>query len=205
MNVDALDMREIGRVAESNLKQTEYLIVSFIALITRAAIEGGLLPEKSYQMGDIYLRELEKCKNAADMSLVGAKAQIAFTEAVRDGRLEKSRYSYIEECKNYVAGHLRQPFKVGDIAPAIGVNRTYLAKKFSDSEGMTIQQYVMKQRCKHAANLLKYSDYPISIISEYFSFASQSHFGVQFKKYYGVTPKEYRNQNKYIGNYRKEQ
>ena len=34
-----------------------------------------------------------------DMSLVGAKAQIAFTEAVRDAKLERSRLSYIEECK----------------------------------------------------------------------------------------------------------
>ena len=201
MNIDMIDTDDIGKVADSSLKQTEYLIVSFIALITRAAIEGGLLPEYSYQMGDIYLRELEKCKTAMDMSLVGAKAQIAFTEAVRDAKLERSRLSYIEECKDYIAKHLRQPFKVGDIAPAINVNRTYLAKKFTEIEGITIQQYIMKERCKHAANLLKYSDYPISIISEYFSFASQSHFGVQFRKYYGVTPNEYRNNNKYIGSY----
>lgn len=69
---------------------------------------------------------------------------------------------------------------------------------------MTIQQYIMQERCRHAANLLKYSNYPISIISEYFCFSSQNHFGVQFRKVFGVTPNEYRNQNRYIGNYNDE-
>ena len=90
---------------------------------------------------------------------------------------------------------------MGDIAPAIGVSRSYLAKKFAETEGITIQQYIVRERCKHAANLLKYSDYPISIISEYFCFSSQSHFGVQFKNVFGVTPNEYRNQNRYIESY----
>ena len=58
-----------------------------------------------------------------------------------------------------------------------------------------IQQYVMQERCRHAANLLKYSKYPISIIAEYFCFSSQSHFGRQFRLYYGMTPNEYRRQN----------
>ena len=88
--------------------------------------------------------------------------------------------------------------KVGDIAPAIGVNRSYLTRRFKENEGMSIQQYIIRERCSHAANLLKFSDYPISIISEYFCFSSQSHFGKQFKMIYGMTPNEYRSKNKYV-------
>ena len=201
LNEDRLDMDSIGVMAVNNQKQTEYLMVAFITLATRAAIDGGLNPEKAYELGDLYLQQLEKCKNAAEISLIGLKAQFDITKQVYDAKALRSRLVYIEECKDYIAKHLRKPFKVGDIAPAIGVSRSYLAKKFAETEGITIQQYIVRERCKHAANLLKYSDYPISIISEYFCFSSQSHFGVQFKNVFGVTPNEYRNQNRYIESY----
>lgn len=201
MNTDRLDMDDVGVVAIDNQKQTEYLMVTFIALITRAAIDGGLNPERAYELGDIYLQQIEKCKSVVELNLVGVKAQMDITEQVCEAKKRRSKLIYIEECKDYIAKNLRKPFQVGDIAPAIGVNRTYLARKFVEIEGMTIQQYIMQERCKHAANLLKYSKYPLSIISEYFCFSSQSHFGVQFKKYYGMTPNEYRNQNRYIESY----
>lgn len=204
VNEDMIDIDDVGMVAVNNLKQTEYLNVALITLVTRAAIDGGLNPERAYEFGDIYLQQLEKCRTAAEMGVVGLKAQYNITEQVYEARKQHSKLIYIEECKDYIARHLRKPFKVGDIAPAIGVNRTYLAKKFSEVEGMTIQQYIMQERCRHAANLLKYSKYPIAIISEYFCFSSQSHFGVQFKKFYGMTPNEYRNVNHYIESFGKD-
>ena len=198
MNEEILDMDHVGVIALDSKKQTEYMIVSLIVMASRASIDGGVNPEQAYATSDIFLQQLEKCKNAAEMTLVGAKAQMDFTEMVRNAQKLRSKVICVEECKDYIGKHLRKPFQVGDIAPAIGVSRTYLARKFSEVEGITIQQYIVQERCKHAANLLKYSNYPISIISEYFCFSSQSHFGVHFKKLYGVTPHEFRNQNRYI-------
>lgn len=201
MNIEPMESDEIGVVAVNSQKRMEYLVVAMITLLSRAAIESGVNPEKSYELSDIYMQRLEKCRDAAEINIVGGKAQIAFTELVRDEKKYRSMVVCVERCKDYIAKHLRKDFKVGDIAPAIGVSRVYLTRKFSETEGMTIQQYIMQERCSHAANLLKYSDYPISLISEYFCFSSQSHFGVQFKKIYGMTPNEYRNRNRYIESY----
>ena len=98
----------------------------------------------------------------------------------------------MEKCKDYISQNLRKELKVAGIAEALGISRTYLARQFTEAEGMSVQQYIMKERCEHAANLLKYSDYPIAVIAEYFGFSSQSHFGSCFKKLYGMTPNEYR-------------
>ncbi|EOS41157.1 hypothetical protein C808_00326 [Lachnospiraceae bacterium M18-1] len=201
MNIEPMESDEIGVVAVNSHKRMEYLVVAMITLISRAAIESGVNPEKSYELSDIYMQRLEKCRNAAEINIVGGKAQLAFTQLVQDEKKYRSTVVCVERCKDYIAKHLRKDFRVGDIAPAIGVSRVYLTRKFSETEGMTIQQYIMQERCSHAANLLKYSDYPISIISEYFCFSSQSHFGVQFKKIYGMTPNEYRNRNRYIESY----
>ncbi len=189
---DAIDPDDIGNVAKSPIKQTEYLMVTMIALLTRAAVDGGMRPEEAYQLGDMYLQRISASTRPEQMSMIALRAQYEFTQKVAQARKVKSQYTFIEQCKDYIEKNLRRPFQVGDIAPAIGVSRTYLARKFTEVEGITIQQYIVQERCRHAANMLKHSDTSISVIANYFCFSTQSHFGEHFRKIYGMTPKEYR-------------
>ena len=193
MLTNSFEEKNIGVVSEDDFKQTEYLVVTMIALLSRTAVEGGMSIEEAYSMADIYLRKLSRVRSSEDALVIGSKAQLEYTEKVAEVKRKRSNNPYVEECKNYIAKNLRKPFKVGDISQEIGINRSYLTTKFTENEGMTIQQYITEERCRHAANLLRYSKYPISIIAEYFCFSSQSHFGRQFKKQFGMTPKEYRN------------
>ena len=193
---NTLDPDTVGVVAVDSMRRAEYLMVVYITLLSRAAIAGGLNVERSMELSDIYLQRIERCKTIGEYALTGNSAALEYVTLVRKVRQEKSRFLYIEKCKDYIAANLRKPIKVGDIAPAIGVNRSYLTRRFSEVEGITIQTYIMKERCSHAANLLRFSDYSIAIIAEYFCFSSQSHFGRQFKQFYGMTPYEYRLRNK---------
>ena len=52
------DFGEIGEVASERNKEYEYMMVAIIALMTRAAIEGGLRPEIAHEVGDVYLKKL---------------------------------------------------------------------------------------------------------------------------------------------------
>lgn len=188
-----LGEEHIGVMARKPEKQQEYMAVVLFTILSRAAAEGGMNREQAYSQADVYLQRLEECRTWAEILSLCAQAELDFAEQVLAARQEDSRIPYIEDCKAYIAKHLRQPFKVGDIAPAIGVNRSYLARRFSQVEGMTLQQYITRERCAHAAELLRFSDYPIAQIAGYFCFSSQSHFGRAFKAYSGMTPKEYRN------------
>ena len=194
------NIEEVGAVASSQRKQSEYLTVSLLTLLTRAAIEGGANSEKAHELGDVFLKELEAASNHGDAyAMIGFRAMYDFTELVKTTKEQKSSRSYIiDACKDHVAKNLRKNLEVGDIAPAIGVSRTYLAHKFKESEGITLQQYIQRERCRHAANLLRFSNYSIALISEYMCFSSQSYFGSCFKHWYGITPKEYRLQNQRI-------
>ena len=191
-----LEPEHMGVLAQSRFKQTEYMAVAMITLVARNAVEGGMNQEKAFGLADLYMQKFERCKSAVEILSLAARAEFDFTEKVKLAREKDSKLHYIETCKTYIANNLRKPFQIGDIAPEIGINRSYLARKFSEVEGMTIQQYVTRERCAHAAKLLRYSDYSISLIAEYFCFSSQSHFGRAFKEYSGMTPKEYRNRYK---------
>lgn len=192
---DNIDSEHVGIVAKNATKQAEYLIVTLISLIARAAAQGGMRQEKAYSLADIYLQRLEKSKSIEEMYAIASRAEYEFTLNVRQAKEERSNVLYIEQCKEYIAKNLRKPIQVGDIAPVLGINRSYLARRFSEVEGITIQNYIMKERCAHAANMLKFSNYSIALIAEYFCFSSQSHFGRNFKQFYGMTPKEYRNKH----------
>lgn len=189
------DMQMAGAVAKRPDKQSEYLTVVLVTLLSRAAIEGGADPEAAYELGDIYIRRVEMSSvGGGNFNTIGIQAACEFTEMVIKARKHTNDY-HIDACKSYIAKNLRKDLKVGDIAPAIGISRTYLAHKFREAEGITVQEYILREKCGHAANMLMYSDYPISIIAEYFGFSSPSHFGNCFKGIYGMTPKAYRLKN----------
>ena len=188
-----VDYSKIVQISDEHSKDYEYLIVSIISLCTRAAVAGGVGVEPAYQLGDVFLKRLSRAvlRNESFL-LLGYRATIQFTELVKRSREERSRLSYVNECKDYIEKNLRKDLKVGDIAPAIGVSRTYLSRLFSQEEGITIQQYIQKEKCRHAAQMLKYSDHSIAQIALYLDFSSQSYFGSCFQTWYGMTPKAYR-------------
>ena len=190
------DYSEIGEMSDEQNKANEYLVVSFITLLTRAAVAGGAGMEASYELGDVYVKRLSKAVIREEPFLgLGFQAMFEFTELVRRSKEEKSSLSYVDACKEYIEKNLRKNLQVGDIAPAIGLSRTYLSRLFHQEEGITVQQYIQKEKCRHAAQMLRYSDYSISQIAQYLGFSSQSYFGSCFQTWYGMTPNAYRKAN----------
>ena len=190
------DYAEIGKISDEQNKANEYLVVSIITLMTRAAVAGGAALEASYELGDVYLKRLSKAMIRREPFLaLSYQAMVEFAELVRRSKEEKSSLSYVDACKEYIEKNLRKDLQVGDIAPAIGLSRTYLSRLFHQEEGITVQQYIQKEKCRHAAQMLRYSDYSISQIAQYFGFSSQSYFGSCFQTWYGMTPNAYRKEN----------
>ena len=187
------DVDATGIFANTATKAEEYMTVSMITLITRAAVDGGLNAERAYEIGDVYLQQISRCVSRGEnIGLIGYRAIYDMTKAVSDAQNERRGHSFIEDCKGFVETNLRKNITIAEIGPAIGVSRTYLARKFKETEGMTLQEYIVKRKCDHAANMLRFSDYPIALISEYFCFSSPAYFAKCFKATYGLSPKDYR-------------
>ena len=191
------DYDAIAKVSDRESKSNEYLVVSVITLLTRAAVEGGAPLEMAHALGDVYLLRLSRAAERREPFLgLSYNAILEFTQLVQQAKASKSTLSYVDECKAYIEENLRKNLQVGDIAPAIGLSRTYLSRLFHQSEGVTVQQYIQREKCRHAARMLQYSDFTISQIAQYFGFSSQSYFGACFQTWYGMTPNAYRKANR---------
>lgn len=195
MNGVIPDLYENAQVADDERKQMEYMAVSLVTILTRAAIEGGMRMEYAHELGDVYLRRIAAASKGGTFTTLIVRAMLEFAGEVKKAKEECRRSSYVEACKTYVTQNLCKNISVGEIGPAIGISRSYLAHLFKAEEGISLQQYIQREKCRHAERLLKFSDYPIALISEYFGFSSPSYFGVCFRQWYGTTPHAYRMQN----------
>ena len=55
------EIDSMGRLSEDPLRNLKYHLISTIALITRACIEGGMEMEEAYNLSDIYIRSIDRC------------------------------------------------------------------------------------------------------------------------------------------------
>ena len=75
-------------------------------------------------------------------------------------------------------------------------NYTYLANTFSELEGMTLERYFITQRVERVKELIVYDDLSLNQIMDELAYSSVSHLCLQFKKVSGLTPAEFRKQNR---------
>ena len=180
-----------GRMAEDEIRQEKNIAIVVITLASRAAIRGGLLPEKSFSMVDAYILLIERMTDPIKIRALTRKAEYDFAEQVaKNNRLGENEI--VEHTKNYIFQHLHDEIVIGNLGKQIGVNNSYLSKLFHKTEGITIQLFVRNEKIKLAENMLRYSEYSIRDIANYLSFCSQSHFGKAFKEQTGLTPAKYR-------------
>lgn len=184
--------KSIGRLSNREVTHWRNLAIVAITLTTRAAIDGGLPPSIAYKISDSYIRQCGDKQTIAQLINVRNQAVTELTENVRKEQKILSQSSYIKASTNYIHKHYREKIYLEEVADFVGLSSTYFSKLFKKEVGISFQQYVIRVRLEYAANLLRYSNESITVISEYVHFPSQSYFGRYFKDFYHITPKEYR-------------
>ena len=92
---------------------------------------------------------------------------------------------------DYIYYHLHERIRLEDVADASGLSPNYLNSLFRKKKGISIQKYICSKRIEAAKNMLLYSDYSETEISEFLAFSSPSHFIRVFRKHTGMTPRQY--------------
>jgi AraC family transcriptional regulator len=66
----------------------------------------------------------------------------------------------------------------------------YLSNLFSSIEGITLEQYIIRQKIERVKELLFYDELTLSEIADRLGYSSVAHLSAQFKKVTGLTPSE---------------
>lgn len=100
---------------------------------------------------------------------------------------------FMNRVMDYVNSHLSDPdSSVDDMAAAIGVSRSGLARKMRSSMGVSAADFLRRTRMSHAAKLLLSTDLPIKEIAYECGFSDLNYFSKSFKAHYSISPTAYR-------------
>ena len=181
-----------GIIANDALRQLKNTFIVTATLASRAAIKGGLNAEDSLSLSDEYIRKCELMSSVDQIVNLQYHMVLDYTRRVERVRLGKNPSKLLMQITNYVQNNLSKPLDVDELAKALFISRTHLAAKFKKETGMTLTDFILREKVEEAKRLLRYSDKSLSLIADYLGFSSQSHFTKAFKKYTSKTPGEYR-------------
>jgi AraC-like DNA-binding protein len=103
---------------------------------------------------------------------------------------------YIQEAVTYIEQNYQRNLTVEELADVCKLNRSYFSKLFKESMGCPPQEFLIRMRLSKATGLMESSSASIGEIAAKCGYPNQLHFSRAFKKRYGVSPREWRVQQK---------
>lgn len=94
----------------------------------------------------------------------------------------------------YIDEHYMYDLNLTQMAQRYKYHPTYFSERFKAQSGKTFIQYLTDVRMSHAVRLLKDTALNLWDIAELTGFSNASYFSSKFKKVYGLTPSDYRQQ-----------
>ena len=189
----------VGRLSRDDEHHAKYLSIINVALSARAAIRGGLPYELAYSLSDSYCMQIDEIskRNLSSLETLVRNIQMTYTQLVAQQKGSSPAEGgaippLVMSAKNYIYSHLHEKISAEAVASAVGTHPNYLSRLFNGSIGISLYDYILREKINYAQNMLIYSRQSYSDIAANLGFASQSHLGKVFKKYTGMTLRQFR-------------
>lgn len=189
-----IDKKDLGILSDNYVNHIRYHFIITTAMVARYCIEGGMELSTAYTLSDFYIKKADTLKTAEDISDLHVEMCLDYTDRMHSLRKSKVCSPAIADALDYIYDHLHTRINIDTLAVHVGLSSAYLSRLFKSEIGASITDYIRDRKIDTAKNMLRYSDYPISQISNTLAFPSQSYFTEQFKRLTGYTPAKYRNE-----------
>ena len=157
-------------------------------------LEYLLKPIRYQKLTEIILRAKEKVEARRQNEQMKQYGQQYIQSLSGDTRGDTA--SALDNAVSYIDAHLAEELSVRDLAAANYISADHLTRLFKKKFGMTVSEYIQDKRIRLAGELLRRGDASISMVANTVGFGNYSYFTEQFKKHFGVTPREYQKQSK---------
>ena len=186
------------QLSQNHLQHAKLSQVQFIAMCSRAAIEGGLSPEIAYTRNDAYIQDVDSARTVSDITQIGRSMCVDFVELVHKQKADPSISKPIRSCCDYIQTHLGEKISASTLANRVGYTDYYLSRLFKQQVGMSIDQYIRTMRVERAKFLLSTTQESIQDISDQLGFSNRNYFTQIFTQTEGVSPAAYRKENQRV-------
>ena len=105
-----------------------------------------------------------------------------------DGPKIQPSFEYIRKATDYIKENIGRKLTVDAVAASAGLSKYYFLRRFKETTGLTVVDYVNTLRCEYAKELLQTGQYSVKQTAGLCGFENLSYFTNVFKKYTGLLP-----------------
>lgn len=175
----------------SNLEIVKSRSLELCSLLSRAAIEGGATSDSILKVNNQLLTVIPTINNMDDLCYKLQEAIDAFTDCMFE-HVPTKNSDIIKKAIQYISKNYANNLSLELVANQVHLNPTYFSTLFKQSTGSSFKEYLNMVRIEESKRLLSNTDYSLIDIAVSTGFEDQSYFTKVFKKYTGLTPKQFR-------------
>lgn len=153
------------------------------------------IPSQNYLSPEATYTKLMQQNNLEDMFVTLATTALDISNIIK--YTSKPIYTdTFQSALSYIDIHYCEPdFSLEKVAKYANMGRCYLSALFTQNIGKTFIEHLTEIRMTKAIELMKDSSKMVYEIAEEVGYQNSTYFSTVFKKYYKISPKEYRNRN----------
>ena len=165
--------------------------IELCSLLSRTAIEGGAPTDSILKLNNHFLQNLQQINTLDTLCYKLQEIVETFSESMFN-YIPSRNSELIKKAMLYISEHFSNPLTLEEVAAYVHLHPSYFSTLFKSSTGSSFKEYLNMVRIDESKRLLSNTDYSIIDIAVAVGFEDQSYFSKVFKKYTGLTPKQFR-------------
>ena len=165
--------------------------VELCSLLSRTAIEGGAPTDSILKLNNLFLKNIQQITTQDELCLSLQEVVETFSESMFN-YIPSKNSELVKKAMLYISQHFNEELALEEVASYVHLHPSYFSTIFKQSSGSSFKEYLNMVRVEESKRLLSNTDYSIIDIAVAVGFEDQSYFSKVFKKYTGVTPKQFR-------------
>jgi two-component system response regulator YesN len=168
-------------------------VFEFAVLLLRTVeTAGGLLKHILKEERISPYEKALRCETFSDLEEFTVKLVTDSLEELEKVKVGKG-YSLVEQAREIIAVSYQNPeLSLDDLAAKLFISPNYFRSIFKQQVGESFVEYLTGMRMAQARELLNDPSLKVTEIAGQVGYVDQHYFSICFKKYYGLTPSEYR-------------
>lgn len=159
------------------------------AAVRLNCMEYVLKPIRYQKLTEILMRAKERSAQRRRTEQIQQYGQQYIDSLAKESRSDSS--NALDTAVQYIDSHLTEDLSVRELAAICYISADHLTRLFKKKFGVSVSEYIQERRIRLAGELMRHQDMTISMVANKVGFGNYSYFTEQFKKYFGVTPREY--------------
>lgn len=176
------------RMPNDQLRLQKNNMIILNTLLRVAAREGGLPPLYIHILSEKYALAIEKAASVEELAPAFREQMVLeYADAVH--RLSTHGHSKkMISILEYISANIRSELSRSSIAEAFHISSSHLSQVFKEEMGISIVQYIQRQRIDLAVYYFELGETNISEVASMVGYSDSSYFTRVFRKIRGVSP-----------------